>query len=291
MRIGLHDSDKIKFPNLALMKISAVYKHGGNSVEFFNPENRYDHVFSSKVFTFTNDDLKMLSVDKITFGGTGSCGGALPDHIEHCKPDYSLYNSKFSQGFLTRGCPNKCSWCIVPDKEGDIMPHADIEEFLNHREVILMDNNVLAHDHGIDQIAKMAKLNLKVDFNQGLDARRIDDGVAKRLAALKWLHPLRLACDKPSQMDSVQKAVRRLRYHNCTPTRFFVYVLVKNIDDALERVKFLKGLGIDPFAQPYRDFKKNTEPTKEQKRFARWVNHKAIFKTTTWEEYGTIHTT
>jgi len=52
----------------------------------------------------------------------------------------------------------------------------------------------------------------------------------------------------------------------------------------VERVKFLKGISVDPFAQPYRD-SSGTEPTQEQKDFARWVNHKAEFKSRTWEEY------
>ena len=62
------------------------------------------------------------------------------------------------------------------------------------------------------------------------------------------------------------------------------YILVKDIDDALERVKFLKSINIDPFCQPYRD-NKNTPPNIEQRRFARWVNHKALYNKLTWEEY------
>ena len=62
-------------------------------------------------------------------------------------------------------------------------------------------------------------------------------------------------------------------------------MLVKDIPDALERVEFLKQKGSNPFAQPFRDFDNNTEPTDEQKRFSRWVNHKAIFKTINYSDY------
>ena len=285
--IALHDADATSFPNLALMKLSAWHKAKGQRVEWYQPGQQYRAIYSSKVFTFTPEaELPKEAI----LGGTGyGSPWRLSDGVEHTCPDYALYGSTFSQGFLTRGCPNKCGWCIVPRKEGEIRAHADIEEFARHPEVVLMDNNVLAHDHGIMQIEKMARLGLKVDFNQGLDARRIDDGIARRLAALKWKMPLRLACDQRGQMEAVQRAVKFLRYHNCTPTRFFVYVLVKDIEDALERVMFLKGLGLDPFAQPYRDFNTNAEPTQEQRRFARWVNHKAIFKGVTWEEYRKAH--
>jgi len=83
----------------------------------------------------------------------------------------------------------------------------------------------------------------------------------------------------------IQKAVGLLRWHNATPRAYFVYVLVKDISDALERIRFLKMLNVDPFAQPYRDYRTNSEPTPEQKAFARWVNHKAIFKSVLWEDY------
>lgn len=76
-----------------------------------------------------------------------------------------------------------------------------------------------------------------------------------------------------------------LRENGCTPRQYFCYVLVKDVEDALERVEFLRSLKVDPFAQPYRDYNNNIEPTKEQKAFARWVNRKQIFKSCTWEEY------
>ena len=108
--------------------------------------------------------------------------------------------------------------------------------------------------------------------------------MAKLLAKLKWLEPLRLACDRSSQMPVIHKAVQHLRYHNCTPGRYFVYVLVRDVDEALERVKFLKGLWLDPFAQAYRD-KDGKPPTDNQLAFERWVNMKATNKSSTWEEH------
>lgn len=285
MLIHLHDADKGKFPNLALMKLSAHHKALGDTVSFHSPLLWADKVYSSKVFTWTPEDGQLFG-DDVEMGGTGYGSMTdLPEAVEHIMPDYGLYGCQQSYGFLTRGCIRSCPWCVVPKKEGAIRAHADIEEFAAHRDVVLMDNNVLAHAHGIEQIEKIARLGLKIDFNQGLDARLIDDAMARRLAKVSWLHPLRIACDSAGQMESIQKAVTLLRWHNCTPRRYFVYVLVKEIDDALERVRFLKGLDLDPFAQPFRDFTSGAEPTGEQKAFARWVNMKATYKTTTWEDY------
>jgi len=172
----------------------------------------------------------------------------------------------------------------VPEKEGMIRANADIDEFVRHKDVVLMDNNVLAHPHGIEQIEKIARLGLHVDFNQGLDARLIDNGIAKLLGKLKWKPQLRLACDSQSMIEPVRKAIELLRWNNVTPSRYFCYLLVEDIDGTIERVKFLKGMSVLPFAQAYRD-KDGSEPTQEQKDFCRWVNHKAVFKSTTWEDY------
>jgi len=285
MKIGLHSSDKTKFPNLALMKLSAYHKKNGDTVGWYDDlwATKYDQIYSSKVFTFTQKDKLFGNVQ---YGGTGNdIKIKLPDEIEHACPDYNLYGLDYSLGFLTRGCPNKCPWCIVPEKEGGIKAHADIKEFLQHNKVVLMDNNILASEYGIQQIEKLIKLKVKVDFNQGLDCRLIDDSVAKLLSKIKWLHPIRLACDTQSQMEPIQKAVRLLRWHNARPARYFVYCLIKKVDEATERIKFLKGLYCEPFAQPYRDFKSNIEPSKELKRFARWVNHTAVFNSVPYEDY------
>lgn len=285
MKIALHDNDTTDHPNLALMKLAAHHKAAGDDVEWFNAlRDDYDRVYSSKVFTWSKKNWLLPKNTK--FGGTGNdIKVTLPDEVEHACPDYSLYGCKKSYGFLTRGCIRNCEWCFVPAKEGKIRAHADIEEFARHKEVILMDNNVLAHDHGLDQIDKIGRLGLKVDFNQGLDARLIDRVVAQRLGKLKWIRHIRLACDSSAQINTVRRAVELLRWHNVNPAQIYCYVLVRDIEDALERVRFLKGMYVVPFAQPYRS-PDGAEPTVEQKNFARWCNQKAIYKTCTWENYN-----
>jgi hypothetical protein len=283
MKIGLIGDDH-NFPNLALMKIAKHHKLSGDSVEFFNPNEKYSKVYASKVFTWS-ENFKGLP-DNTDCGGTGyGVPNVLSESIEHLCPDYELYGLKYSLGFLTRGCPNKCSFCFVPKKEGDIKAHADIEEFLRHDKVVLMDNNVLASNHGIRQIEKLIDLKVKVDFNQGLDANLIDLPMARLLSKLRWDPCVRLACDSLAQMPKLFNAVKWLRYFNTTPSRYMVYMLVKTIESGLERAMYMKTLNLDPHAQGLRTTE-NPEPEKEIKQFCRWVNHKAIFKKVTWEEYN-----
>ena len=148
MKIGLVSVDGHNFPNLALMKLSAWHKQQGDIVEWASPIlDDYDRVYMSKVFTFTPDCLDIYHCDVVR-GGTGykDYDTVLPDNVEHICPDYSLYgNTTTAYGFLTRGCVNKCPWCVVPNKEGYIRPNADIDEFIdNRKEAVLLDNNVLA---------------------------------------------------------------------------------------------------------------------------------------------------
>jgi hypothetical protein len=176
MNVGLIDVDRLGFPNLALMKISAFHKANGDSVNWVSLGN-YDRTYVSKVFSFT-PEFSMMDLNHygdVVKGGVGFNMDVLPAEMDRMCPDYSIYPKiKEAYGFLTRGCPNKCKWCIVPEKEGYIRPHMDIEEFLDGRRcAVLMDNNVLACDHGLVQIEKIVKLGIKVDFNQGLDARII----------------------------------------------------------------------------------------------------------------------
>lgn len=291
LHIGLHNADNTKYPNFALMKISAWHKSRGDKIDWFQPiwAEEYDRVYSSKVFTFTKKSQYLP--EGTICGGTGyDMLINLPLGIEQSVPDYTLYPfMDYALGFLTRGCSRKCSWCVVPQKEGEIKPYCDIDEIVRPgiKDVVLMDNNVLAHNHGLRQIEKMGDMDVRVDFNQGLDARYIatDEGIAKLLAKLKWSSCIRLACDHKGMMPIVGKAVGLLRKHGIEAV-FFSYVLVKDVDDALERVEYLRKLKVKPFAQPFRSFDNSVQPTPIQKRFARWVNRRQIFYSVSWENYA-----
>ena len=280
-RIGLHDSDMTGFPNLALMKLSTYYKKLGADVDWWMPLAEYDRVFSSKVFTFTPEE-KYLPECTVK-GGTGyGLMDTLPEHIDSVFPDYSLYpDVNYAIGFLTRGCIRQCPWCIVPKKEGKIRPYMDWHDIKrdDSRDIVFMDNNVLAHDHGLSQIQGMIGENVRVDFNQGLDARLIDSDVAEMLARLKWIRFIRMSCDTDAMLPVVIDAVNALKHYGVKPYRIFVYLLVQDTKSAERRARWLRDAGVEVFAQPYRDFTNNIEPTQEQRDFARWVNHKAIFKT------------
>jgi hypothetical protein len=148
-----------------------------------------------------------------------------------------------------------------------------------------MDNNVLASEHGLQQLEKIIDIGCKVDFNQGLDSRLVTDEIARILSKIKWIRYIRFSCDTTSAVEPMLKAIEKLNRYGVKNYRIFVYILVKDVDDANKRCIILKKLGVNPFVQTFRDYDKNILPTPEQKRFGWYVNQKAVFKSTEWENY------
>lgn len=291
MNIGLVAVDGHHFPNLALMKLSAWHKSQGDTVDWGDMFGVYDRLYMSKVFSYSEDDTMAYETKEVLKGGTGygDYSKVLPDKIEHCMPDYSLYGIDYAVGFTTRGCPNHCKWCVVPKKEGPIRANAEITEFWSgQKHVVLLDNNILASDHGIKQL-EWSIGRCKIDCNQGLDARIIAESpvLQNLLGRVSWSKYIRLACDQKSQMPAVKKAVEGIREQSGKVHAFFVYTLITDdYEDSLARLNFLRAMHrVDPFAQPYRDFQTMKEPPRWQKDMARWANHKAVFRTVEFKEY------
>ena len=185
MIVGLHDAERDHlpgktFPNFALMKLSTYHKARGDTVEIWNPlmnlvPHHYDVVYSSKVFDFTPEN-EYLPANTIK-GGTGyglAANGKyaeLPPEVDSCFPDYSIYpECDYAIGYITRGCPNKCRWCVVPRKEGTIRPYSDWRDIVrpDTKKLVLMDNNILASEYGLKQLAELSRTDYRVDLNQRL---------------------------------------------------------------------------------------------------------------------------
>lgn len=187
MKIGLVDVDNHNWPNLALMKISAWHKGAGDTVEWAGSLEHYDKVYMAKVFTFTPDDIQSYQADEIVRGGTGyDLTSRLPEDIESCYPDYDLYGIRdTAYGYLTRGCPRKCPFCIVGQKEGaQAYKVADLSRFWQgQKHIKLLDPNLLACPDWESLLEQIADSGAWVDFTQGLDIRLMTD---EKAAAMKF---------------------------------------------------------------------------------------------------------
>lgn len=294
MNIGLIDVDGHHFPNLALMKISAYHKANGDTVDWYSPLLNFlgGRLYASKVFTFSADwDYFPVDWD-IRQGGTGyRIYEDLPQDIDDMLPDYSIYPQyDFAIGFLSRGCIRKCPWCVVPRKEGNIRQYDDIERVSQGRkEVVLMDNNFLANDFEFikEQLEKSIALNIRIDFNQALDARLVNDDNAKLLAKAKWSRYIRFACDTESQIEPVIEAIKTVRNAGYTK-EFMCYFLAKEVDETLERINKVMqhDKKFTPYVMPYRNLDGDGEIINDNlKRLARWCNRQWLRKSCKFEDY------
>lgn len=291
MNIGLLAVDST-YPNLALMKISSYHKARGDNVEWYNPLCFYDKVYAAKVFSFTPDYGYYINADQIERGGTGyNISKNLSGKIDLLQPDYSIYGiEKEAYGFLTRGCPNRCKWCIVPTKEGNITPYMDIEEVaFNRKHVILMDNNVLASEYGLQQIEKIVSMGLRVDFNQGLDARLVTDDIARLLARVKWIKRIRFGCDTPGQIADCERATALIDRYGYKGEYFFYCILLSDFKESFNRVNHWrsKGRRFLPHAQPFRDLNNPRQIIPQwQKDLAGWADKKWIFRSCEFKDFA-----
>lgn len=213
MRVGLIDVDSHNFPNLVLMKLSAFHKANGDEVEWWNGLKHYDIVYQSKVFTdeYTKDNEFVVMADKVVKGGTGyGLDNKLPDEVEHMMPDYSLYGIEdTAYGFLTRGCPRSCSFCIVSQKEGRASKKvADLSEFWSgQKNITLLDPNILASKDHEDLLIQIANSGAWVDFNQGIDARMLTKDSIEILNRIK-MKDIHFAWDFMKESTSVLNGLK-----------------------------------------------------------------------------------
>ena len=174
MKIGLVNVDSHNFPNLCLMKLSEYHTRRGDWVEWWNPKGRYDLVYKSRVFTdtYSKDTIEVNNAEQVIQGGTGYGPGGkdLPYEIEHIRPNYFLYPRFLgtAYGFLSRGCPRNCGFCIVSGKEGRrSVKVADLSEFWRDEdEIKLLDPNLLAcpdHEALLEQLAASRETESSVD--------------------------------------------------------------------------------------------------------------------------------
>ena len=287
MKIGLIDVDGHNYPNLALMKISAYHKARGDEVEWWWGWEQYDRVYMSKIFddSYTPDIPEPCNAKEIIKGGTGyDRKKVLPPEIEHICPDYSLYpeyTADTAYGFLTRGCPNNCGFCLVCEKEGrESVKVADLNEWWNgQKNIVLMDPNLLACRQHLDLLDQLAKSKAWVDVNQGLDARLL---TPKNIEAIKKIKikEIHFAWDLMKNSKRIVKGLNMWkRYgkkdkHGAWGT---VYVLVNyntTMAENLFRIYKLDEMGFTPYVMVY------DKPNAPQEilYLQRWCNNKKVFR-------------
>ena len=276
--------------NLALMKISAFHKAKGDEVGWYDKDRRCDVLYCSKIFSseFTADVGSTAHADKVIRGGTGySLNDTLPFDIEHIMPDYGLYGLREAVGFLTRGCPNRCPFCIVSEKEGCASKQvAELSEFwAGQKNVTLYDPNILACRERERLFSQLAESGATVRFEQGLDARLINSDSVGLLKRIKT-GELFFAWDLEKNTERIIRGLQTFKaaFPEKRARDLKVYVLV-NFDTDFQfdifRVEWLRANGFNPYVMVYNKFNCHTK----YNRLQRYANNKFVFWTTALKDY------
>lgn len=171
--------------------------------------------------------------------------------IDLITPDYEIVDKKYNKYLdfeykirnsyimsTTKGCIRKCRFCAVKTLEPDYLDYIDIKSQITEinnrygpkRDLMLMDNNILA-SKSLEKIiedlidlgfgrnnksylgASRRYLTRHIDFNQGTDARLIDEYTISLLSKLE-IKPLRIAFDHADEMNvKIYMKAQRLAAH------------------------------------------------------------------------------
>ena len=293
MRVLLVDVDS-KIPNLALMKLSQFFKlhdysvtlvqlrrsyYPGHKIVPWKAPQGYDLIAASAIFPGTICNLDFGHTPSIT-GGTGfDISSTLPSYIENLKPDYSLYpENKISYGFISRGCIRKCSFCWVPKKEGGIRQVATVADIVQHKEVVFMDNNILALPNCCEILEELGEKQISCSFNQGLDIRLVTPEISDLLRQLRYKGEYIFAFDDWKLLSVITEKLCLLSWRKPWGFKFFVYLHPSmNPADIMNRLYWLKEHQCLPYLM--RDIACWSSPDKQAYTdLAAWCNQPAFFK-------------
>ena len=230
-------------------------------MDWWKPDDHYDVVYASKVFSESKLP-EITNADQVVIGGSGiDLNNKLPYEVEHSMPDYTLYPQyDFALGFLTRGCPRLThaqshgGFCITPDKDGCVPRKvADLSEFWDgQKNVILLDQNLLACKDRMELIQQLADSKATFEFNGGMDARYMSDEVIDAFRSVK-VKDFHFAWDDPRE-NMLPHFERIVKSGIKTPGHIGVYVLTNfwsTTEEDLCRVYELRKLGLMPYVMIY----------------------------------------
>lgn len=350
MRIGIIDAEIIgknrhRFPNLASMKLSSYHKMQGDNVTLllsYDEVDSYDIVYISKVFIKTevpcepkDKSLKteqtivefyqnnpFLHKPNIKFGGTGfyyEKAPKLPDEIEHCKPDYHLYDewvehciengakpkefvyyTDYSIGFLTRGCFRQCEFCVNKVYK-QCSAHSNLSEFMDisRPKLCFLDDNFFACPNWKEIIEEVQATGKRFQFKQGLDERLLTPEKIQMMSTWKYDGDFIFAFDNIADKDTIINKLEMLYRVNPKwkkQMKFYCFCgfdrenkydetfWVKDIKELFERIFILSTYSCFPYIMRHENYKK-CPYYYIYDCIAAWCNQPSMFKSFNFFEF------
>lgn len=301
-----------KLPNLALMKLASWHKSKGDDVIFkssimrdlFEPD--YDVVYGSSIFTSSAKKIGMFKQNfpDAIIGGTGYDMNIKVEHLIGCGDydyenyDYSIYpDFNHSIGFTQRGCRLRCSFCVVPKKEGKMTVVNSIYDIWRpgtEKKLHLLDNDFFGQELWQKRSEEIIDGGFKVCFNQGINVRLIHKEGAEYLSRMKYMDDsfqkkrIYTAWDNRRDESIFTKGVDILLNAGIKPSHIMVYMLCgywkwETWDDIMYRFRKMVDIGLMPYPMIYMD-EGSPIPKRELKRFQRWVVGR-FYQFIEWDDY------
>jgi len=262
-----------RLPNVALMKLSAYFRGSGHNVHLGKRDcflKKPDEVYASTLFYSPhserrNQRLRLHYGDKLTLGGTGDdITSRLPDEVEALCPDYTLYPELGDRaiGFITRGCPFACPFCIVPPKEGRPRQVSDLDTMLEggrRTKLILLDDNILSHPAAERFLLEMAERGILVNFTQTLDLRLVNRERAELIRRIRCSNTrftrsnFHFSLNHNRNLDLVARKYELFDFRPRDNVEFVcMYGYNTTLEEDVDRFAFLRALpGAYVFMQEY----------------------------------------
>jgi hypothetical protein len=294
-----------RLPNLALMRLSAWHRSQGDEVRFSRlvarelDEPDYDRVYASAIFTKSVPELERFRTEfpEAIIGGTGTLSTATTEEIvptQFTGLDYGIYpDFKPSLGFTQRGCRLKCSFCVVPRKEGRPTSERTIAQIWrgpgHPKKLHLLDNDFFGNPDWRDRIAEIREGRFRACINQGINVRIINDDAAAALASIEYRDDsfsrrrLYTAWDNLGDERVFFRGVDRLEQHGVPPSHLMAYMLVgydpaETWEAIWHRFNQMVARGIKPYIMPF-------DPDRADLRaFERWANL-GLYRRVPWTDY------
>lgn len=234
------------------MKISSYHKNN-NDVVFLNPDvapEEFELSYASIIFPWTDDP------NTTYIGGPKYSNSVLPERIDACFPDYSLYPElKYSIGITYRGCPRSCWFCfnhLYPKQHFQ----TSIMSFHNPAfdTVSLLDSNFLASPWWKLTCEEIKSSGASLALLNGIDARLLTKDSATTIASLKHtpacttnVDAMTIAWDNPSDEKIILRGINHLLEAGISSIRCYVLISARTTTaEDMHRVETLLDYGITP---------------------------------------------
>lgn len=300
------------------------------SHDYINTKNiKFDKIIISKVFTFSKFDENFLNIldesgnNIVEYEGTGfyyDKAPALDECIEHCFPDYHLYDSwvqkmlntgsckknelkyftDFSIGFTTRGCIRQCSFCVNKNYK-KCSVHSELNEFLDLERpyICLLDDNVFACQDWKEIFKSLNNSGKKFQFRQGLDERLLTEEKCEVLFNSNYYEHKIFAFDNIKDWNLIKSKLELIRNYSNEELRFYCFCAfphngesinekfwVSDIIDLFKRIALLMNYNAIPYIMRHENYM--SAPDRYRGTYiniAAWCNQIHLFEKLSYKEY------